>query len=38
MSVVVRENGAFEVYQDFSLVNEFFNPELECVDVETDFD
>ena len=38
VSVVIRENGAFEVYQDFSLVNEFFNPELECVDVETDFD
>lgn len=38
VSVVVRENGAFEVYSDFSLVNEFYNPQLECVDVETDFD
>ena len=37
-SLVVRENGAFEVYSDFSLVNEYFNPQLQCVDIETDFD
>ena len=28
VSVVVRENGAYEVYSDFSLVNEFYNPQL----------
>ena len=38
MSIVVRLNGAFQVYHDFSLVNEFFNPLLQCVDIESDFD
>ena len=30
-------NGRFEVYSDFMLVNEYINPKLQCVDVETDF-
>ena len=38
MSIVIRENGGFEVYSDFMLVNEYMNPTLQCVDVETDFD
>ena len=33
----MRENGRFEVYSDFMLVNEYINPKLQCVDVETDF-
>ena len=37
VSIVVRENGRFEVYSDFMLVNEFTNPAYQCVDVETDF-
>ena len=37
VSVAVRENGRFEVYSDFMLVNEYFDPKLQCVDVETDF-
>ena len=36
-SIVVRENGRFEVYSDFMLVNEYSNPAYQCVDVETDF-
>ena len=37
VGIVVRENGRFEVYSDFMLVNEYINPKLQCVDVETDF-
>ena len=37
MGIVVRMNGRFEVYSDFMLVNEYINPKLQCVDVETDF-
>ena len=37
VSIVVRENGRFEVYSDFMLVNEYTNPAYQCVDVETDF-
>ena len=37
MGIVVRENGRFEVYSDFMLVNEYINEKLQCVDVETDF-
>ena len=38
ISLVLRENGRFEVYSDFMLVNEYLNPMLQCVDIETDFD
>ena len=34
----MRENGRFEVYSDFILVNEYTNPRLQCVDIDTDFD
>ena len=27
LSIVLRENGRFEVYSDFMLVYEYFNPE-----------
>lgn len=33
----MRENGRFEVYSDFMLVSEYHNPQLQCVDIETDF-
>lgn len=37
IGIVVRLNGRVEVYSDFMLVNEYFNLDLQCVDVETDF-
>lgn len=37
VALVVRENGRFEVYADFILVNEYTNPKLQCVDIATDF-
>ena len=37
VGVVVRENGRIEFYSDFILVNEYFNPYKQCVDVATDF-
>ena len=37
VSIVVRENGRFEVYSDFMLVNQYYRPNYQCVDVETDF-
>ena len=35
--MVLRENGRIEVYSDFILVNEYYNYELQCVDIATDF-
>ena len=37
VGLVLRDNGRFEVYSDFMLVNEYVNPQLQCVDIETDF-
>ena len=37
VGLVVRESGRLEVYADFMLVYEYMNPELQCVDIETDF-
>ena len=37
IGIVLRKNGRIEVYSDFMLVNEYVNPLLQCVDVETDF-
>ena len=37
VGIVLRQNGRFEVYSDFMLVNEYVNPHLQCVDIETDF-
>ena len=37
VSIVVRENGRFEVYSDFMLVDEYYDVHRQCVDVETDF-
>ena len=37
VGLVVRENGRFEVYSDFMLVNEYINPDYQCIDVEADF-
>lgn len=38
IGVVLRENGRFEIYSDFILVNQYYNHELQCVDISTDFD
>ena len=37
MGIAVRESGRFDVYSDFILVYSFFDPDLQCVDIETDF-
>ena len=37
VAIVVRQNGRVEFYSDFMLVNEYFNTNVQCVDVETDF-
>ena len=37
VTLVLRMNGRFEVYSDFSLVNEHYNPKLQVVDIKTDF-
>ena len=37
VGIVVRENGRVEFYSDFILVNEYYNPKLQCVDIATDF-
>lgn len=37
IGIAVRLNGRIEIYSDFMLVNEYINPQLQCVDVETDF-
>lgn len=37
VALVLRENGRFEVYSDFILVNQYSNPKLQCVDIATDF-
>ena len=38
VGLALRENGSFEVYSDFMLVNEYTNPQLQCVDIESDFE
>ena len=37
VALVLRENGRFEVYSDFILVNEYYDPKKQCVDIDTDF-
>ena len=37
VGIVLRENGRFEVYSDFILVNEYYNHQLQCIDISTDF-
>ena len=37
VGLVLRESGRLEVYSDFMLVNVYMDPELQCVDIETDF-
>jgi len=36
VGMVLRENGRIEFYSDFILVNEYYNPNLQCVDIATD--
>ena len=36
VGLVVRENGRVEFYSDFILVNEYYNPRLQCIDIATD--
>ena len=38
VGIVLRENGRYEVYSDFMLVYEKWDPIKQCVDIETDFD
>ena len=37
VGIVVRLNGRWEVYSDFMLVYDWQDPNVQCVDVETDF-
>lgn len=37
VGLVLRENGRFEVYSDFMLVNDYWDPKNQCIDIETDF-
>ena len=37
VALVLRENGAFESYSDFLLVNQFYDKRKQCVDIATDF-
>ena len=37
IGIVVRKNGRWEVYSDFMLVYDWYMPNSQCVDVETDF-
>ena len=37
VSLALRQNGRIEVYSDFILVNEFYNPQMQCVDIASDF-
>ena len=38
VAIAIRENGRIEFYSDFILVNEYTNPRLQCIDIESDFD
>ena len=37
LGIVVREDGRFEVYSNFTLVYEYYNEKEQCIDVDTDF-
>ena len=37
VAIAVRQNGRIEVYSDFMLVDEYYDPEHQCVDVDTSF-
>ena len=37
LSIALRENGRLEVYSNFVLVNDYYNPMMQVVDIETDF-
>ena len=37
VGLVLRQNGRVEFYSDFMLTNEHYTPDLQCVDIETDF-
>lgn len=37
VGIAIRENGKIEVYSDFILVDEYYNPDHQCVDIETNF-
>ena len=34
LGIVLRENGRVEVYADFILVDHFYDPNQQCVDIE----
>ena len=35
VAVAVRENGRVEFYSDFVLVNEYMNPKIQCVNIDS---
>ena len=37
LGIVVREDGRFEVYSNFTLVYDSYRKDEQCVDVDTDF-
>lgn len=37
VGIAIRENGKIEVYSDFILVDEYYDPDHQCVDIETNF-
>ena len=37
LGIIVREDGRFEVYSNFTLVYEYYNEKEQCIDVDTDF-
>ena len=37
VGIAVRQNGRWEVYNDFMLVYDWYDKNMQCVDVETDF-
>lgn len=37
VSLVLRQSGRFEVYSDFMLVDDHFDPTYQCVDIESTF-
>ena len=38
VGIAIRYNGKIEVYSDFVLVDEYFDPNHQCVDIDTSFD
>ena len=37
VGIAIRQNGKIEVYSDFILVDEYYEPNHQCIDIETNF-